>query len=77
MKQYLVRLPTLARPIMREALWMYLAVSKGAVSSILLRQKGSQQQLIYYTIHILKRGELHYSKLENLAYALVLMARRL
>lgn len=41
LKYYLVKLPTLAKPKQGEALWIYLAVSEGAISSILLQQEGS------------------------------------
>lgn len=56
---------------------MYLTVSEGAISLVLLREEDSQQQPIYYTSHILKGAELRYSKLEKLTYALVLTARKL
>lgn len=77
LKQYLACIPTLSRPNMGETLWIYLVVSEGVVSSILLCQEGPQQQPIYYTSHILKGAELCYSELEKLAYALVLTAWRL
>ena len=50
---------------------MYLAVSKHAVSAVLIREEGSKQLPIYYVNKALLDAETRYSHLEKLALALI------
>ncbi|XP_073152912.1 uncharacterized protein [Henckelia pumila] len=58
-----------------EGLWVYLSSSEGAVSSVLVKKKGSTQKPVYYVSHVLKGAKLRYSGLEKLVLALVMTAR--
>ncbi|KAL2230531.1 UNVERIFIED_CONTAM: Ribonuclease HI [Sesamum indicum] len=77
LKEYLTKPPVLANPKEGETLFLYLAVSESAVSSVLVRQEGWSQSPIYYVSKMLQRAELRYSKMEKLTLALVITARRL
>ncbi|XP_073063934.1 uncharacterized protein [Primulina eburnea] len=48
-----------------------------AVSSVLIKQKGTEQSPVYYISHALKGAELRYTVVEKLALALVTTAQRL
>lgn len=52
-------------------------MSEGALGSVLVRQDDNTQQSIYFSSHLLKDVEMHYTILENLALALILIAHRL
>ena len=60
-----------------EVLYLYLAVSDHAVSSVLIREENGQQKPIYYTSKILLDAETRYLQLEKLALALVSASRKL
>ncbi|XP_073313426.1 uncharacterized protein [Primulina huaijiensis] len=77
LKKYLAELPVLAKPAAGEPLWVYLSATEGSVSSVLVNLKGSTQQPVYYVSHALRGAEIRYSRLEKLALALVMTARRL
>jgi len=59
-----------------EDLFMYLSVSKHAVSTVLLRDQGVQQP-IYYVNKTLVDAETRYLPLEKLVLALVYSTRKL
>ncbi|XP_071708318.1 uncharacterized protein [Rutidosis leptorrhynchoides] len=77
MKALLKDLPTLTAPIAGETLILYLAVSKEAVSSVLVAERGDAQMSIYFVSKALSGSELNYLPIEKLVYALVVTARRL
>lgn len=56
---------------------MYLAVSPYAISTILVKEEGAAQMLIYYTSRALQGTEARYPRMEMLVFALVIAARRL
>ena len=58
-------------------MYLYLAVSDHAVSSVLIREENGQQRPIYYTSKILLDAETRYLQLEKLALALVSASRKL
>ncbi|KAL5575294.1 hypothetical protein UlMin_016993 [Ulmus minor] len=60
-----------------ESLILYLAVSKGAVSSALIREEEGVQWPIYYTSKSLLDAETRYPEVEKLALALMIAARKL
>ncbi|CAA0823307.1 Unknown protein, partial [Striga hermonthica] len=76
-KDVLLRLPTLQKPLPDEPLYLYLGVSDVAVSVVLIRQDGLQQFLVYYVSKALHDAELRYPHMEKLAFALVIAARKL
>lgn len=77
LKQYLAVLPALAKLVVRETLWVYLAATEGAVSSVLLRQGEGVQYPIYFISHLLKDAERCCTSLKRLTYAMVMIALRL
>ncbi|KAL5539243.1 hypothetical protein UlMin_045288 [Ulmus minor] len=77
LKTYLGRPPLLSKPQEGESLILYLAVSKGAVSSALVREKEGVQWPIYYTSKSLLDAETRYPEVEKLALALMIAACKL
>jgi ribonuclease HI len=77
LKTYLTNPPLLSRPVEGEILYLYLAVSRTAVSSVLVREESGKQRPIYFTSKVLHGAEERYPRIEKLAYALVISARRL
>ena len=77
LKEFLTSPLVLSTPIPGEDLYLYLAVSETAISSVLARAEGRQHMLVYYVSHILQGAELRYSRLKKFAYAVVMSARRL
>ncbi|KAL5563203.1 hypothetical protein UlMin_032950 [Ulmus minor] len=77
LKTYLGRPPLLSKPQEGESLILYLAVSKGAVSSALIRDEEGIQWPIYYTSKSLLDAETRYPEVEKLALALMIAARKL
>ena len=75
LKTYLTSL--LSKPLLREVLLLYLAVSEHAVSAVLVREEGTRQLPIYYVSKALLDAETRYSHLEKLALALMVAARKL
>ncbi|XP_065017743.1 uncharacterized protein LOC135644202 [Musa acuminata AAA Group] len=76
-KQRLAGLPRLALVSPGEKLDLYLAASRHAVSSILIKENSGEQLPIYYISHVLNGPEERYPPIEKLALALVLSARKL
>ena len=76
LKEYLVRAPMLTAPELEKDLFMYLSVSKHAVSAMLLRDQRVQQP-IYYVSKTLFDTETRYLPLEKLVLALVHATRKL
>ncbi|KAL5576999.1 hypothetical protein UlMin_018698 [Ulmus minor] len=77
LKTYLGRPPLLSKPQEGESLILDLAVSKGAVSSALVREEEGVQWPIYYTSKSLLDAETRYLEVEKLALALMIAARKL
>ncbi|KAK4388270.1 hypothetical protein Sango_2433600 [Sesamum angolense] len=57
LKQYLTSPPQLAIPKPNEKLFMYLAFSEEAMSSVLVREEGKVQSPVYYMSKIHQRAE--------------------
>ncbi|XP_065020481.1 uncharacterized protein LOC135645744 [Musa acuminata AAA Group] len=70
-------LPRLASVSPRKKLGVYLATSRHAVSSVLIKEASGEQLPIYYTSHVLNGLEERYTPIEKLALVLVLTARKL
>jgi len=77
LKEYLANPPLLSLPEEGEILYLYLAVSPSAVSSVLVREESGLQKPVYFTNRALHRAEERYPRIEKLAFALVISARRL
>ncbi|KAL5547324.1 hypothetical protein UlMin_007011 [Ulmus minor] len=77
LKRYLTSPPLLSKPKDGEHLYIYLAVSEGAVSAVLVREEEGKQFPVYYVSKSLLDAETRYTQLEKLALALVTAARKL
>ncbi|VFQ71635.1 unnamed protein product [Cuscuta campestris] len=77
LKKYLLAPQVLAKPIKGEKLYLYLGVSPGAISSILLREEGDTQRPIYYVSRTLRDAELRYSVVEKSILAVVNTVKKL
>ncbi|XP_073295887.1 uncharacterized protein [Primulina huaijiensis] len=77
LKIHLAELPVLVKPEPGEKLFVYLSTTEYAVSSILIKEEGSDQKPVYYVSHALRGLELRYSEVEKIALALVVTARKL
>lgn len=77
LKEYLANPLLLSSPEEGEILYLYLAVSPSAVSSVLVREKFGLQKLVYFTSRALHGAEGRYPRIEKLAFGLITSARRL
>ncbi|KAL2232755.1 UNVERIFIED_CONTAM: Retrovirus-related Pol polyprotein from transposon [Sesamum indicum] len=77
LKLYLTTPPLLSNSIVGKKLYVYLAVSDYAVSSVLVREEGGKQNQVYYVSKMLQGAEKKYIQMEKLALALVITARKL
>ncbi|GAA0140257.1 hypothetical protein LIER_01638 [Lithospermum erythrorhizon] len=77
LKQYLGSPKLLRRAEEGEELQLYLTVSKGAVSSVLLREERGVQKYLYYVSHVLHGPEENYPLIDKFVLALVISARKL
>ncbi|KAM2809023.1 hypothetical protein PS2_043825 [Malus domestica] len=77
LKDYMSKAPLLSKPKVGDTLIIYLSVSALVVSSILIRNDGNVERLVYYTSKALQDAETRYSNIEKLALALVMSARKL
>nr|GFB15543.1 reverse transcriptase domain-containing protein [Tanacetum cinerariifolium] len=77
LKQYLSALPLLAAPKPQEELIMYLFATHGAISAVLLTERGTAQTPDYFISHTLLGPELNYSPIEKLVLSLAFAAKRL
>ncbi|XP_077215675.1 uncharacterized protein LOC143850303 [Tasmannia lanceolata] len=77
LKQYLSSPPLLTKPEPGEELLLYLSVSPLALAAVLVREEHSQQKPVYYVFKVLHDAEVRYQRVEKLAYALIMAARKL
>ena len=63
--------------MLKEELYLYLAVTPHAVSSALVREEGGVQKPFYYTSQVLRGTEGRYPQIEKLAFALITASRKL
>ncbi|XP_073014631.1 uncharacterized protein [Primulina eburnea] len=77
LKKHLANLPILAKPEPGEKLWVYLSATEFAVSSVLIKEEGTDQKPIYYVSHALRGAEVKYSEMEKISLTLVMTARKL
>nr|GFB74387.1 reverse transcriptase domain-containing protein [Tanacetum cinerariifolium] len=67
----------LAAPRLQEELIMYLSATHGAISAVLLTERGTIQTPVYFISRALQGPELNYSPIEKLVLSLVFAAKRL
>ncbi|XP_075479421.1 uncharacterized protein LOC142520304 [Primulina tabacum] len=77
LKIHLAGLPVLVKPEPGEKLYVYLSATEYAVSSVLIKEEGTDQKPVYYVSHALRGPELRYSEVEKIALALFMTARKL
>nr|GEU95398.1 reverse transcriptase domain-containing protein [Tanacetum cinerariifolium] len=61
----------------REELIMYLSATYGAISAVLMTERGATQMPIYFIIRALQGPELNYLPMEKLVISLIFAAKRL
>jgi hypothetical protein len=76
-KFFLSSPPVLQRPSPHSILFLYLAISENAMSTILVEDSEGGEKPIYFVIRVFKGAELRYQKIERLALAVVITARKL
>ncbi|KAK3035938.1 hypothetical protein RJ639_031361 [Escallonia herrerae] len=77
LKLYLSSPPLLTKPVTGEDLFLYLSISEVAVSTVLIQEEGGKQRPIYYISKVLQDVETRYPRIEKVALALVISARKL
>ena len=77
-KTYLSEPPTLTSPVNGETLYIYLSVSETAVSAALFKEdEDKKQKPVFYVSKSLLEAETRYSRLEQMALALRMAAKKL
>ncbi|XP_063949855.1 uncharacterized protein LOC135152711 [Daucus carota subsp. sativus] len=77
LKKYMAEPHLLSKPIECEILYVYLAVSKQALSAVLVREELKIQKPVYYVGKVLHRAELNYSVIEKFALVIITASRKL
>ncbi|GJV91693.1 reverse transcriptase domain-containing protein [Tanacetum coccineum] len=77
LKQHLSELPLLVAPKPKEELIVYLSASHGAISAVLMTERGTVQTPVYFIIRALQGSKLNYTPMEKLVLPLVFAAKRL
>ncbi|KAG7552308.1 Ribonuclease H-like superfamily [Arabidopsis thaliana x Arabidopsis arenosa] len=77
LKAYLTTPPVLSKPEVDEKLYLYVSLSKHAVSGVLVREDRGEQKPIYYISKSITDPETRYTMMEKLALAVVTSARKL
>ena len=77
LKAYLSSPPLLSSSKPGEELYLYLVVSKAAVSTALVREEDGSQRPVYFTSRALRGAEERYPQMEKLAFVLITAARKL
>ncbi|KAK3007254.1 hypothetical protein RJ639_016154 [Escallonia herrerae] len=77
LKTYLSSPPLLSKPLPGKNLFLYLSVTEVAVSTVLMREEDGVQKPIYYISKVLQDVETRYPKIDKIALALIISARRL
>nr|GEV59584.1 reverse transcriptase domain-containing protein [Tanacetum cinerariifolium] len=77
LKQHLSALLLLNAPKPQEELIMYLSATYGAISTVLMTERGTAQMPVYFISRALQGPKLNYSPMEKLVLSLVFAAKRL
>nr|GEV17003.1 hypothetical protein [Tanacetum cinerariifolium] len=76
-KQHLSELPLLVAPKPKEELIIYLFATYGAISAVLMTERGATQMPIYFISRALQGPKLNYTPMKKLVLSLVFAAKRL
>ncbi|KAK2997729.1 hypothetical protein RJ639_025983 [Escallonia herrerae] len=74
---YLSSPTLLSKPFPGEDLFLYLSITRVAVSVVLVKEGDEVQKPIYYVSKVLQNVETRYPKIDKIALALITLARRL
>nr|GEZ97226.1 reverse transcriptase domain-containing protein [Tanacetum cinerariifolium] len=77
LKKHISELPLLVVPKPQEELIIYLSATYGAISAVLINERGTIQTPIYFISRALQGPELNYSPMGKLVLSLVFAAKRL
>nr|GEX08543.1 reverse transcriptase domain-containing protein [Tanacetum cinerariifolium] len=77
LKQNLSKLPLLVAPKPKEELIVYLSASYGAISAVLMTERGAVQTLVYFVSCALQGPELNYNPMKKLVLPLFFATERL
>ena len=77
LKAYLSTPPILVSPNPGEKLYLYLATSKETLVAILVKETLKGKFLMYYVSQALNDLEFNYSRIEKLAYFLLMASHKL
>ena len=77
LKTYLSSPPLLVSPEAGEGLYLYLASSEETLAAVLIKKTPKGQLPVYYVSKALHDSEFNYSKIEKLAYSLLMAFRKL
>ena len=77
LKEYLASLPVLCKSLPSTPLCLYFAVTKRAISSIIVQERDQLQKPIYFVTKVLQGPEIRYQAIEKAALTVVFVARRL
>ncbi|KAK3035593.1 hypothetical protein RJ639_033185 [Escallonia herrerae] len=77
LKHYLSSPPLLTKPVTGEDLFLYLSISEVAVSTILIWEEEGKRRPVYYISKVLQDVETRYPRIDKVALALVISARKL
>ena len=77
LKEHLHILPTLARLVTGETLYLYISTTQRTVSATLIKEENKVQLLIYFVSKVLLDAETRYSMIEKAAYAVIVITRKL
>lgn len=76
-KEHLHTLPRLVSPRLGETLYLYLAASNHAVSTVLVAEREGVQLPIYFISHVLQNAEIRYPTPEKFGLALLKASQKL
>nr|GEV60393.1 reverse transcriptase domain-containing protein [Tanacetum cinerariifolium] len=76
-KAAFIRSPSIGRTQAAGGAIMYLSATHGAISAVLMTERGTAQTPIYFISRALQGPELNYSPMEKLVLSLVFSAKRL
>lgn len=77
LKTYHKSPPLLLMPNEEDILQLYLSISDNAISLVLVRSEGNDQNLNFYVSKVLQDTETGYTYLEKLLYSLIISIKRL
>ena len=76
LKEYLDSPSLLIVPIIGKEVYVYLSILPTTVSAVLIQEEDRVQKLVYYVSKILMGVKARYPKIEKLAYAFMIAARK-